>query len=98
VAKDLIARGVTRPQQFACQGGSNGGLLVGKGREMPRASWRARRRQPEPVRSYRGESLSAIVLKILKLVISGINSSQCSLVDSHKQNAKIFPVQPFLVS
>lgn len=29
VAKDLIARGVTRPGLLACQGGSNGGLLVG---------------------------------------------------------------------
>jgi prolyl oligopeptidase len=29
VAKDLIARGVTRPQRLACKGGSNGGLLVG---------------------------------------------------------------------
>jgi prolyl oligopeptidase len=29
VAKDLIARGVTRPRRLACQGGSNGGLLVG---------------------------------------------------------------------
>jgi prolyl oligopeptidase len=29
VAKDLIARGVTRPQRLACRGGSNGGLLVG---------------------------------------------------------------------
>lgn len=29
VAKDLIARGVTRPQRLACMGGSNGGLLVG---------------------------------------------------------------------
>jgi prolyl oligopeptidase len=29
VAKDLIARGVTRPQRLACIGGSNGGLLVG---------------------------------------------------------------------
>jgi prolyl oligopeptidase len=29
VAKDLIARGVTRPARLACQGGSNGGLLVG---------------------------------------------------------------------
>jgi prolyl oligopeptidase len=29
VARDLIARGVTRPQRLACQGGSNGGLLVG---------------------------------------------------------------------
>jgi prolyl oligopeptidase len=29
VAKDLIARGVTRPQRLACWGGSNGGLLVG---------------------------------------------------------------------
>jgi prolyl oligopeptidase len=29
VAKDLIARGVTKPQRLACQGGSNGGLLVG---------------------------------------------------------------------
>jgi prolyl oligopeptidase len=29
VAKDLIARGVTRPGRLACQGGSNGGLLVG---------------------------------------------------------------------
>jgi prolyl oligopeptidase len=29
VAKDLIARGVTRPARLACIGGSNGGLLVG---------------------------------------------------------------------
>jgi prolyl oligopeptidase len=29
VAKDLIARGVTRPERLACKGGSNGGLLVG---------------------------------------------------------------------
>jgi len=29
VAKDLIARGVTRPERLACLGGSNGGLLVG---------------------------------------------------------------------
>ena len=29
VAKDLIARGVTAPQRLACEGGSNGGLLVG---------------------------------------------------------------------
>jgi prolyl oligopeptidase len=29
VARDLIARGVTRPSHLACQGGSNGGLLVG---------------------------------------------------------------------
>ncbi len=29
VAEDLIARGVTRPQQLGIQGGSNGGLLVG---------------------------------------------------------------------
>ncbi len=29
VARDLIARGVTRPARLACQGGSNGGLLVG---------------------------------------------------------------------
>jgi prolyl oligopeptidase len=29
VARDLIARGVTRPQRLACRGGSNGGLLVG---------------------------------------------------------------------
>jgi prolyl oligopeptidase len=29
VARDLIARGVTRPERLACQGGSNGGLLVG---------------------------------------------------------------------
>jgi prolyl oligopeptidase len=29
VARDLIARGVTRPQRIACEGGSNGGLLVG---------------------------------------------------------------------
>jgi prolyl oligopeptidase len=29
VAKDLIARGVTRPAHLACEGGSNGGLLVG---------------------------------------------------------------------
>ncbi len=29
VAKDLIARGVTRPPWLACIGGSNGGLLVG---------------------------------------------------------------------
>jgi prolyl oligopeptidase len=29
VARDLIARGVTRPQRLACEGGSNGGLLVG---------------------------------------------------------------------
>jgi prolyl oligopeptidase len=29
VAKDLIARGVTKPARLACQGGSNGGLLVG---------------------------------------------------------------------
>ena len=28
-AKDLIARGVTRPARLACAGGSNGGLLVG---------------------------------------------------------------------
>jgi prolyl oligopeptidase len=29
VAKDLIARGVTRSERLACKGGSNGGLLVG---------------------------------------------------------------------
>ncbi|SMY11224.1 prolyl oligopeptidase family serine peptidase [Brevibacterium jeotgali] len=29
VARDLVARGVTVPQQLACSGGSNGGLLVG---------------------------------------------------------------------
>ncbi len=29
VAKDLIARGVTTPARLACEGGSNGGLLVG---------------------------------------------------------------------
>ena len=29
VAKDLIARGVTRSERLACSGGSNGGLLVG---------------------------------------------------------------------
>lgn len=29
VAKDLVARGVTRREKLACQGGSNGGLLVG---------------------------------------------------------------------
>jgi prolyl oligopeptidase len=29
VARDLIARGVTRPPRLACEGGSNGGLLVG---------------------------------------------------------------------
>ncbi len=29
VARDLIARGVTRPERLACRGGSNGGLLVG---------------------------------------------------------------------
>jgi prolyl oligopeptidase len=29
VAKDLIARGITRPERLACEGGSNGGLLVG---------------------------------------------------------------------
>ena len=29
VAKDLIARGVTRRERLACSGGSNGGLLVG---------------------------------------------------------------------
>jgi prolyl oligopeptidase len=29
VAKDLIARGVARPERLACEGGSNGGLLVG---------------------------------------------------------------------
>ena len=29
VARDLIARGVTRPARLACQGGSNGGLLTG---------------------------------------------------------------------
>jgi prolyl oligopeptidase len=29
VAEDLIARGVTRRERLACQGGSNGGLLVG---------------------------------------------------------------------
>ncbi|MBX9778581.1 MAG: prolyl oligopeptidase family serine peptidase [Xanthobacteraceae bacterium] len=29
VAKDLIARGVTRRQRLACEGASNGGLLVG---------------------------------------------------------------------
>jgi prolyl oligopeptidase len=29
VAKDLIARGVTRPWRLACEGGSNGRLLVG---------------------------------------------------------------------
>ena len=29
VAKDLIARGVTKPSLLACEGGSNGGLLVG---------------------------------------------------------------------
>jgi prolyl oligopeptidase len=29
VARDLIDRGVTRPQRLACRGGSNGGLLVG---------------------------------------------------------------------
>jgi prolyl oligopeptidase len=28
-AKDLIARGVTEPSRLACEGGSNGGLLVG---------------------------------------------------------------------
>jgi len=29
VAKDLIARGVTKAERLACRGGSNGGLLVG---------------------------------------------------------------------
>ncbi len=29
VARDLVARGVTKPARLACQGGSNGGLLVG---------------------------------------------------------------------
>ncbi len=29
VARDLIARRVTRPERLACMGGSNGGLLVG---------------------------------------------------------------------
>jgi prolyl oligopeptidase len=29
VARDLIARGVTKPARLACSGGSNGGLLVG---------------------------------------------------------------------
>lgn len=29
VARDLISRGVTRPERLACVGGSNGGLLVG---------------------------------------------------------------------
>src|SRR5215470_12603729 len=29
VARDLIARRVTRPARLACEGGSNGGLLVG---------------------------------------------------------------------
>jgi len=29
VARDLIARGVTKPARLACEGGSNGGLLVG---------------------------------------------------------------------
>jgi prolyl oligopeptidase len=29
VAKDLIERGVTSPERLACEGGSNGGLLVG---------------------------------------------------------------------
>jgi prolyl oligopeptidase len=29
VARDLVRRGVTRPARLACQGGSNGGLLVG---------------------------------------------------------------------
>lgn len=29
VARDLVARGVTRPELLACSGGSNGGLLVG---------------------------------------------------------------------
>ena len=29
VARDLIARGVTTPARLACEGGSNGGLLVG---------------------------------------------------------------------
>ena len=29
MARDLIARGVTRPARLACEGGSNGGLLVG---------------------------------------------------------------------
>jgi prolyl oligopeptidase len=29
VARDLIARGVTKPERLACKGGSNGGLLVG---------------------------------------------------------------------
>ncbi|HEU5277042.1 MAG TPA: prolyl oligopeptidase family serine peptidase [Xanthobacteraceae bacterium] len=29
VARDLIARGMTRPARLACRGGSNGGLLVG---------------------------------------------------------------------
>jgi prolyl oligopeptidase len=29
VARDLIARGVTSPPHLACEGGSNGGLLVG---------------------------------------------------------------------
>ena len=29
VARDLIARGVTRRERLACEGGSNGGLLVG---------------------------------------------------------------------
>lgn len=29
VARDVVARGVTRREKLACQGGSNGGLLVG---------------------------------------------------------------------
>jgi prolyl oligopeptidase len=29
IAKDLIGRGVTKPGRLACEGGSNGGLLVG---------------------------------------------------------------------
>ena len=29
IAEDLVARGVTRPPQLGCMGGSNGGLLVG---------------------------------------------------------------------
>jgi prolyl oligopeptidase len=29
VAKDLVVRGVTKPERLACEGGSNGGLLVG---------------------------------------------------------------------
>jgi prolyl oligopeptidase len=29
VTKDLIARGVTKPERLACKGGSNDGLLVG---------------------------------------------------------------------